>query len=113
MSPRRWPDRIRDVLDAIAEIREFARDIGFEQFRADAKTRKAVLADLVIIGEAIAAIPDDVIAAHPEIPWSSMKALRNHVVHVYFDIDARIIWDTIQQDLPPLVEPLQLLLKHS
>lgn len=42
-----------------------------------------------------------------------MKAMRNRIVHVYFDVDPRIIWDTIQQDLPPLIEPLRKLREEN
>jgi uncharacterized protein with HEPN domain len=39
-----------------------------------------------------------------------MRAMRNRVVHVYFDIDPGILWDTIKSDLPKLVGPLKRLL---
>lgn len=42
-----------------------------------------------------------------------MKGMRNWVVHVYFNVDPKVIWDTIQQDLPPLVEPLRELLEKG
>jgi uncharacterized protein with HEPN domain len=42
-----------------------------------------------------------------------MKGMRNRVVHVYFDVDPRILWDTIRQDLPLLTGPLRQLLRES
>ena len=42
-----------------------------------------------------------------------MKAMRNRIVHVYFDVDPNIVWDTLQQDLPVLVEALRRLLEAS
>jgi len=39
-----------------------------------------------------------------------MRAMRNRLVHVYFSVDPNIVWDTIQNDLSPLVEPLKRLL---
>ncbi len=110
MSPRKWPRRIEDILDAVEEIQSFVQGLTYDQFRQDAKTVKAVAADLAIIGEAVGHIPEDVMDAHPDIPWSLMRAMRNRIIHVYFDVDPKIIWDTIQQDLPPLVDPLKKLL---
>lgn len=52
MSPRAWPFRVRDILDAVVEIRSFAAGMTQAQFASDARTRKAVLADFIIIGEA-------------------------------------------------------------
>ena len=110
MSARRWRHRIEDILDAIAEIESFVAGATREQFEKDAKTLKAVAADLMIIGEAANHVPDEVQEAHTDVPWLVMRALRNRVVHVYFDIDPGILWDTVQQDLPKLVDPLKKLL---
>jgi uncharacterized protein with HEPN domain len=113
MSPRDWPNRIEDILDAIAETESFVQGLNYEQLCGDPKTLKAVMANLVVIGEAAAHVPEEVSAAHPEVPWSDMKAMRNHVVHVYFSIDPQVIWDTVKQDLPALVAPLKALLSKS
>src|SRR4051812_36742620 len=102
MSSRAWRHRIEDILDAIAEIQSFVAGATQEQFRTDAKTLKAVAADLMIIGEAANHVPDDVQDANVDVPWVVLRAMRNRVVHVYFDIDPVILWDTIHNDLPKL-----------
>ena len=110
MSSRKWQRRIEDILDAIAEIQSFSAGATLEQFKTDAKTLKAVAADLIIIGEAANHIPDDVQDAHKDAPWVLMRAMRNRVVHVYFDVDPDILWDTVHNDLPKLIDPLKRLL---
>lgn len=110
MSRREWRDRIEDILEAITEIQTFVAGATPERFAADAKTLKAVAADLMIIGEAASHIPDDVQEAHTDVPWLLIRAMRNRIVHVYFDIDPAILWDTVQHDLPKLVDPLKKLL---
>jgi uncharacterized protein with HEPN domain len=110
MSPRLWTERVQDIIEAIAEIQEFTRSMNFAQFRDDAKTLKAVALDIVVIGEAAGRIPDAIAEAHPEIAWSLMRGMRNRLVHDCFGMDPQILWDTIQNDLPPLVEPLRRLL---
>ena len=52
MSPRAWRERLRDILDAIAEIKAFTQGIAFDAFRSDTKTIRAVELDFIIIGEA-------------------------------------------------------------
>ena len=64
----------------------------------------------MIIGEAANHIPDDVQEAHGDVPWVLMRAMRNRVVHIYFDVDPDILWDTVNNDLPKLVDPLKRLL---
>jgi uncharacterized protein with HEPN domain len=111
MSPRLWTERIEDILEAIVEIQEFTRSMSFEQFRDDAKTLKAVALDVVVIGEAAGHVPDDVTNAHPEIAWGLMRGMRNRLVHDYFGMDPEILWNTIRNDLPDLVESLRTLLQ--
>lgn len=110
MSVRRWTERIRDILSAITEIGDFIHEMSREQFLLDAKTIKAVELDFIVIGEAASQVPVDVQERHPDVPWRVMKAMRNRLVHVYFEADPQIVWETIVNDLPTLLNPLQRLL---
>ncbi len=48
MSPRDWRDRIRDILDAIAEIQQFTRGVDFESFKEDDKSIRAVEMNFIL-----------------------------------------------------------------
>lgn len=109
MSPRGWQERIQDMLDAICEIQEFTRGMDFEAFRADEKTIRAVEMDFIIIGESASQIPDEIVERYSSIPWHLMRAMRNRLVHAYFGVDEQLMWDTIQNDLPPLLSALKKL----
>jgi uncharacterized protein with HEPN domain len=111
VSPRDWKERIQDILDAIAEIETFTHGMDFNAFKTDTKTMRAVELNLIVIGEAANRIPEDVEGGHPQIPWSLMRAMRNRLVHVYFEVDEKLLWDTVKNDLPVLVIPLQSLLR--
>jgi uncharacterized protein with HEPN domain len=110
VSPRNWRDRIRDILDAIVEIQQFTDGMDYETFKDDDKSIRAVEMNFIIIGEAANQIPGDVEEKYPEIPWPLMRAMRNRLVHVYFKIDEKLMWDTVQNDLPNLVPELEKLL---
>jgi uncharacterized protein with HEPN domain len=110
MSSREWPDRIRDILDAIAETQYFTKGMNLATFKADTKTVKAVELNFIIIGEAAGAVPDEIKKANPEVPWQVMRSMRNRMVHVYFHIDPDILWKTITDDLPLLIPHLENLL---
>jgi uncharacterized protein with HEPN domain len=110
MSPRDWRNRVQDILDAISEIQRFTRRMDYETFKEDDKSIRAVEMNFIIIGEAANQIPEDVEERYPKVPWSLMRAMRNRIVHVYFNVDERLMWDTIQNDLPPLIPELQKLL---
>ncbi|MCX6057278.1 MAG: DUF86 domain-containing protein [Chloroflexi bacterium] len=110
MSPRDWRERIRDILDAIAEIQQFTLGMDFESFKVDDKSIRAVEMNFIIIGEAANQIPEEVEEKYTAIPWTLMRAMRNRIVHVYFRIDEKLMWDTIQTDLPQLIPELEKLL---
>lgn len=110
MSPRDWRDRIRDILDAIAEIQQFTRDMDYETFKEDDKSIRAVEMNFIIIGEAANQIPEEIEEKYAAIPWTLMRAMRNRIVHVYFKVDEKLMWDTVQNDLPPLIPELEKLL---
>jgi uncharacterized protein with HEPN domain len=113
VSHRRWQDRIRDILDAAAEILTFTAGMDGGTFAADAKTVKAVVSDFAIIGEAARHMPHEVVEGHADIPWQAMRDMRNLVVHAYFNVEPAILWETIQNDLPPLIAALDAVLREA
>jgi uncharacterized protein with HEPN domain len=110
VSPRGWQNRIRDILDAIAEIQKFTHGMYYESFKEDSKAIRAVEMNFIIIGEAANQIPEEIEEKYKTIPWSLMRAMRNRIVHAYFEVDEKLMWDTIQNDLPPLIPELEKLL---
>ena len=84
--------------------------MSYEDFHKDQRTIDAVVRKLTIIGEAANHVPDAICERNPDIPWVDMRAMRNFVVHEYFGINEQIVWDTVQDDLPGIVEPLKRLL---
>lgn len=64
---------------------------------------------LIIIGEAATKVMDgyaEFTQAHPEVPWRSMRGMRNRIAHGYFEINLDVVWDTVQTALPALLKHL-------
>jgi uncharacterized protein with HEPN domain len=102
--PRRdWKLRLEDIIQSIRKIQEYTKDLDYDAFTNDAKTKDAVLSNFMIIGDAVKYIPDKVIDDHPEIAWHEMRGIRNIIAHGYFQVDDKIIWDAIQTDLVDLL----------
>ncbi len=97
-------DYLNDILESIADIREFIEGMQFENFANDKKTVKAVIRSLEVIGEAVNKLPEDMRNQHPNTPWQEMIGMRNRLIHEYFGIDLTIVWQTIADDLGPLEE---------
>ena len=95
-------DYVQDMLDAAEKAEEFVSGMDFAAFEQDEKTIFAIVRALEIIGEASNHISEELQEKHPEAPWFEMRAMRNKIVHDYMEINADIIWDTVQNDLPAL-----------
>ena len=79
-------------------------------FPADTRTQQAVVMNMIIIGEAAARLlleHTEFTQAHADIPWRGMKSMRNRIAHGYFEVDFRIVWDTVQTSLPDLIARLE------
>lgn len=113
MPPRNWKIRIDDILKCIGKVQRFTKGYTFDDFQDDDKTIDSVLRNLEIIGEAARHVPAEVRAQHPDIPWTEMLTMRNIVIHEYHGVNLTIIWQTVKEDLPPLVSPLKRILKEE
>jgi uncharacterized protein with HEPN domain len=87
--------------------------MSFEDFTSDSKTIDAVIRNFEIIGEACNRLPDEIKETNPEINWFKIRGLRNRVVHNYFGIDFKIIWDTKEDYLVKLITQITLILEKS
>ena len=105
-------DYLHDILRMISDIKEFTKDLTFSHFKTDKKTVYAVIRCMEVIGEAVKQIPAKNKRAYTEIPWDEISGMRNKLIHEYFGADIKIIWDTIQEDLPPLENTIMLMIRN-
>ena len=105
----RLPDYLDHIQQAAANACSFAEGLIKEDFLADKRTQQAVIMSLIIIGEATTKVMDGYAKftqAHAEVPWRSMRNMRNRMAHGYFDIDLNVVWETVQEWLPALLKQL-------
>lgn len=112
----RVPNYLEHILQAIERINRYVEAEGETGFLHDEKTQDAVIRNIEIIGEAarnVERADPSFAAAHAEIPWQVIYAMRNRVSHGYFEVDLDIVWRTIQFDLPALAEQVRVLLNDN
>lgn len=102
-----------DIRDSIGNILTFSDGLDLERFDRDIVVKHAVLHNFAIIGEAVSKLPDSLKENYPEIPWREIKGFRNYVIHEYFGLDASIIWQIIQTDLPQLKGEISQILESQ
>src|SRR5580693_3330421 len=102
---------IIDALDAIETILEFSKEIDFDTYMNDRKTRDAIYRNIEVLGETVDRMPQYFLVNHPEIPWQKMLSTRNAIVHGYDKINDKIVWNIITNILPDLKIKLVTLLE--
>ena len=96
---------LKDILNTIESIEKFVEGMDFEEFKRDDKTSSAVIRKFEIIGEATKNIPDEIRQQYPQIPWKEMAGMRDRLIHFYFGVDYKLVWETIKERMPE-VKPL-------
>ena len=99
-----------DIQYACELILQYTDEFELETFRADVLRQDAVQRRLAIIGEASNKLDDDFKKQHPEVPWSVMRGMRNRLVHTYNEIDIDLVWTTITNDIPVLIDHIKRLI---
>jgi uncharacterized protein with HEPN domain len=95
-------DRLRDILEAIAEIDMMLAGFTLEQFAADKIRRMATERYLEVVCEAARKLPDNIKQAERDIDWRKMNDFGNRLRHAYHETDVDIVWDIVQNHLPRL-----------
>lgn len=102
-----------DILESAKIAVIYLKDISLEKFEKDLKTKDAVIRRLEIIGEASSRVSDETQNKYSEVFWKKMKGMRNLLIHEYNYIDTDIIWETVKNNLPPLIKELEKITKHK
>jgi len=95
-------DYLEDIIGAMDDAMKFVEDIEYDDFVKDKKTIYAVTRAVEIIGEAVKKIPDSVKNHYPEMPWKDMAGMRDKLIHEYFGVDLKRVWNTVKMDIPTL-----------
>ncbi len=109
MSEGRLSDYLDHMQQAATDACSFVEGLGKDDFIVDKRTQQAVIMSLIIIGEAATKVMDayaEFAQAHQEVPWRSMRGMRNRIAHGYFEINLDVVWDTVQTALPELLRQL-------
>ena len=102
--------RLRHMLDAACQAIQFAQGKTRTDLDGDLKLTLSLVKLLEIVGEAAGQVTGRGQAQVPDIPWADIIGMRNRLVHAYFDLNLDILWQTVRQDLPPLVAALERVL---
>ena len=98
---------IQKIVGYIDDVEKYVDGIEARDFLDDKKTITACAFTVSQIGELVKEITDETIEKYPNIPWNSIKGMRNRIVHDYENVDLSVLWGTIMESLPELKNELK------
>lgn len=102
---------ILDILESARAITEYVAGMTRQDFLRERQAQDSVIRRLVIIGEAAGRISPEFRGAHPEIQWSEIRGMRNRMVHGYDLVNMEVVWDTVEHDIPQLIQVVESLVR--
>ncbi|MBF0109456.1 MAG: DUF86 domain-containing protein [Magnetococcales bacterium] len=96
-----------DMLTSAKLAVEYLEGTDKAGFVTDVRTQDAIVRRLEIIGEASRRLTEQGRASLPELPWRAMVSMRNLMIHEYDSVDYALVWETVKQDLPSLIQLLE------
>ena len=102
-----------DIKDATEAILSYTASMDLDLFKNDRKTYSAVIREFEIIGEATKHLSNETINLYTQVHWRDMQDFRNILIHEYFGVDFEIVWNTIFEDLPQLLETIKKIIEDQ
>lgn len=96
-----------DILESAKLVLVYVKEKTKEDFFNDSQCQDAVIRRLEIIGEAARRISDKTRSQFPDMPWKDMIGMRNFMIHEYDDVDLFMVWETVQTDMPLLINVVE------
>ena len=101
------------MLDSIEKIEQALNGVSREDFLNFFTFHDIADRRLEIIGEAAISVPEEFKKDHPEIEWRDIADTRNKIIHEYFSVDHKLVWEIIQNDLPKLKKYIAKILDET
>lgn len=90
------------MLRYAAKVREYCKDVSYDEFCESDMLIEACVFNLSQIGELTAKLGENFKQQNPQIAWAQIYGLRNRIVHDYEGVNLRLIWEIISDDIPEL-----------
>lgn len=99
MSERGDVPALKDILEAIGRVQRYIGTMSLSDFLENTEKQDAIARNLGVIGEAVKKISPEFRRKHEEIEWIQIAGFRDKLVHDYYGVNLKILWDASRRSL--------------
>ena len=104
---------IKHILNSIKDIEESIKNLSKEEFKRIKDVKDSNIRRIEIIEEAVKNISNKLKKNYPEVEWSKITGTRDVMIHAYFKVNLKMVWDIIKEDLPILKKQIKDILEKE
>jgi uncharacterized protein with HEPN domain len=104
---------LEHILDEARFLLDTSRGVDVDSFLRDETLKRAFVRSLEVMGEAVKQIPDSVRQKHTGVEWRAIAGMRDRLIHAYYGVNYRTVWDAVTNNVPALAENIELILTRN
>jgi uncharacterized protein with HEPN domain len=102
---------LRHILEEADYLIKYSSKIDYDVFIQDENLRRSFVRSLEVIGEAVKNVPDTVKEKHNDVPWKKISGMRDILIHHYFGVNYKMVWDVVKNHVPELRLKIKMMLE--
>jgi len=90
-----------------------SEDLSYEEFISNETLKRAFVRSIEIIGEAVKSLPNEIRSKNSNIEWNKIAGMRDKLIHQYFGVDFKIVWDVLKNFIPSLKQKINDMISNE
>ncbi|WP_319559476.1 DUF86 domain-containing protein [Marispirochaeta sp.] len=101
------------IFEEIIFLENETKNIDEARFLSDNKLKRAFARSIEIIGEAVKGLSNNLVIGNPQIPWRNIAGMRDKLIHSYFSVNYKLVWDVANNVIPEFRAQLQNIVNNN